>query len=95
MYVKVYHNLCFRYESKGKQWAKNRPDHPVGLAPDDVAGVKARQQTADVGIPGLAPSGKQGEHLSVSPVYLILPGGLHSIFQFALYVQTKNVVHLS
>ncbi|XP_042215714.1 partner of Y14 and mago-like [Homarus americanus] len=48
------------YESKGKQWAKNRPDHPVGLAPTDVAAMKARQQAADMGIPGLAPSAKQG-----------------------------------
>ncbi|XP_045604918.1 partner of Y14 and mago-like [Procambarus clarkii] len=48
------------YESKGKQWAKNRPDYPVGLAPGDVATMKARQQTDDVGIPGLTLPTKQG-----------------------------------
>lgn len=48
------------YESKGKQWAKNRPNLPVGLAPDDVDAVKARQQATDVGIPGLALPSKQG-----------------------------------
>ncbi|XP_053654498.1 partner of Y14 and mago isoform X1 [Cherax quadricarinatus] len=48
------------YESKGKQWAKNKPDLPVGLAPADVAAVKARQQMNDVGIPGLALPAKHG-----------------------------------
>ncbi|KAK3859924.1 hypothetical protein Pcinc_033992 [Petrolisthes cinctipes] len=49
------------YESKGKQWAKSRPDHPIGLAPDDVAASKARQQAStDMGIPGLAVTTKPG-----------------------------------
>jgi len=43
------------YESKGKQWAKNQPDHPIGLAPDDVVRHRAsRDNKNDVGIPGLA-----------------------------------------
>ncbi|KAK7082581.1 hypothetical protein SK128_010028 [Halocaridina rubra] len=44
------------YESKGKQWAKSRSEFPVGLAPDDVAAAKGRQQqqTSNPGIPGLA-----------------------------------------
>ncbi|KAK4291260.1 hypothetical protein Pmani_035900 [Petrolisthes manimaculis] len=49
------------YESKGKQWAKSRPDHPIGLAPDDVAAAKARKQAStDMGIPGLAVTTKSG-----------------------------------
>jgi len=41
------------YESKGKQWAKARPDHPIGLAPDDV--VRHREnRDGDGGIPGLS-----------------------------------------
>lgn len=51
-----------RYESKGKQWAKNRPDHPVGLAPEDVSNMKSRQQAADSSIPGLVPAAKLGEN---------------------------------
>ncbi|XP_066973609.1 partner of Y14 and mago [Macrobrachium rosenbergii] len=41
------------YESKGKQWAKSRSEYPVGLAPDDVAAAKAKQQANNAGIPGL------------------------------------------
>jgi len=42
------------YESKGKVWAKSRPDHPIGLAPDDVVKHRARNKDDDMGIPGLA-----------------------------------------
>ncbi|MPC13436.1 partner of Y14 and mago-like [Portunus trituberculatus] len=48
------------YESKGKQWAKNRSDCPVGLAPEDAAAMKSRQQAADSSIPGLVPTAKLG-----------------------------------
>jgi len=41
------------YESKGKQWAKSRPDHPIGLAPDDVVKHRANRDD-DMGIPGLS-----------------------------------------
>ncbi|XP_064089959.1 partner of Y14 and mago-like [Macrobrachium nipponense] len=41
------------YESKGKQWAKSRSEYPVGLAPDDVAAAKAKQEPNNAGIPGL------------------------------------------
>ena len=50
-----------RYESKGKQWAKKRPDHPVGLAPEDVSAMKNRHQAGDSSIPGLVPAAKLGE----------------------------------
>ncbi|CAL4122582.1 unnamed protein product, partial [Meganyctiphanes norvegica] len=43
-----------KYESKGKVWAKSRPDHPIGLAPDDVVKHRARNKDDDMGIPGLA-----------------------------------------
>ncbi|XP_076067574.1 partner of Y14 and mago isoform X3 [Oratosquilla oratoria] len=49
------------YESKGKQWAKSKPDHPVGLAPDDVEALRTRRENAESGIPGLASTeSKQG-----------------------------------
>ncbi|KAG0719882.1 Partner of Y14 and mago [Chionoecetes opilio] len=46
------------YESKGKQWAKTKSDHPVGLAPEDVSAMKSRRQAGDSSIPGLVPAAK-------------------------------------
>ncbi|CAG0886200.1 unnamed protein product [Darwinula stevensoni] len=33
------------YESKGKQWAKSKPDYPIGLAPEDVEKHRAAKST--------------------------------------------------
>jgi len=48
----LYHNysrvcLCFRYESKGKQFAKNQPQYPVGLSPEIINAAKAKKEKAD------------------------------------------------
>ena len=39
--------LCFRYESKGKQFAKNQPQYPVGLSPEIINAAKAKKEKAD------------------------------------------------
>lgn len=52
------------YESKGKQWAKNKPDLPPGLHPDDVAKAQAARNAAANKIPGLVqsePTSKSGK----------------------------------
>jgi len=38
------------YESKGKQWAKSRPDLPPGLHSEDVAKALAAREIAATGI---------------------------------------------
>ena len=57
-----FHIFCFSYESKGKAWAKSRPDHPIGLAPDDVAKLKEMREndSKENSIPGLPQNAKQG-----------------------------------
>ncbi|XP_067124964.1 partner of Y14 and mago B [Centruroides vittatus] len=52
------------YESKGKQWAKNKPDLPPGLHPDDVAKAQAAKNATANKIPGLVqsePTSKSGK----------------------------------
>jgi hypothetical protein len=39
--------VCFRYESKGKQFAKNQPQYPVGLSPELINAAKAKKEKAD------------------------------------------------
>lgn len=51
-YIEFYHSypsvcLCFRYESKGKQFAKNQPQYPVGLSPEIINAAKAKKEKAD------------------------------------------------
>ena len=51
-YIEFYHGyssvcLCFRYESKGKQFAKNQPQYPVGLSPEIINAAKAKKEKAD------------------------------------------------
>jgi len=35
-----------RFESKGTQWLKSRPTHPIGLAPEDVAKMELAKKAA-------------------------------------------------
>ena len=54
--------FLYRYESKGRQFNKGRKDHPIGLAPEDVARHRAGREAAEraeSGIPGL-PGGYSG-----------------------------------
>jgi ribosomal protein L39E len=41
------HCLCFRYESKGKQFAKNQPKYPVGFSPEVVNATKSKKEKTD------------------------------------------------
>lgn len=55
--------FIFRYESKGKQWAKSQPAYPVGMNPALIAGQSAAQNKSKKSdpplIPGLAPAAQQ------------------------------------
>jgi len=55
--------FIFRYESKGKQWAKSLPAYPVGMNPALAAAQSAAQHKSKKGdqplIPGLPPAAQQ------------------------------------
>jgi hypothetical protein len=39
--------MYFRYESKGKQFARHQPQYPVGLSPEIINAAKAKKEKAD------------------------------------------------
>lgn len=49
------------YETKGTQWLKSIPDHPIGLSPDDVIKMRAAKtaNTQEPEVPGLSKSAKK------------------------------------
>ncbi|GFO13450.1 partner of y14 and mago-like [Plakobranchus ocellatus] len=49
------------YETKGTQWLKSRPDHPIGLSPDDVNKMRAAkaENSEEMTAPAMSKSAKK------------------------------------
>lgn len=43
--------FIYRYETKGTQWVKNKPDYPIGLNPEDIQRMKQAKSAAQEDAP--------------------------------------------